>query len=706
NFNTYKDFIKEVHDADISPGQYGLLGRHDVSLTNDACDLKWLIYMQYLLNKYTTHQQNEDYGKLFSTYETFVKVEMDDTLTDTEGSEKDIYYDRVNTNLDNLCNEFSKKLAEKKQYYNGEYQIPIRAVKHSVLSILKNRFAEDFVLCMYSSFCEMLLYLIEKMSLDKDDPEAFEACYGEYFRGLNSLVNSAMHSERQFIQATAFNALIYDVPSKIMAFYVAVIHDIQSIIKSNQDKNYTFLLTPSFSNEIYVKMISYQNEELPHDRILMVSINEKSLYNPKGVSRRMAHEVAHYVGDEIRDRQCRKECLELSVIYIILNEIFHSVFIETESFYPLIEKIREALINDEMFNLARMNYSEDLTRVGAQIVEEFIANQEILRLLDEHVFKTMENMAAENDSRKIRLTDYISQIIQLQAGGLTNILGEVLKEKTWSQTEIEIIKNLVMDDIKEKINHINRDSRYLLYLGEMEQSVALGKTDDILKRKTIGEFANMLKSIYSEAFADVQMILLLNFGYEDYLNGFLVDESINLKKLPKSMEDLSRISMVVLTMNLIGMWDELGQQDCWNGKEFELHELHQIIRRECAAMIQGIEWEDEENLEKLKKAVQCFRNQVGDQAEIRNREYADYVIAVEDENVDDRMVNVYINNQLLQYLIGCVGRSIAQYLNNEDKIERIKKLRKTIKTVIDCENMRETFKAVCLEVKEYKETIF
>lgn len=84
----------------------------------------------------------------------------------------------------------------------------------------------------------------------------------EYFKGLNSLVNSAMHSERQFIQATAFNAIIYDVPPKIMAFYVAMISDLQKIVHTRTDKTYTFFLAPSFANQISVKIFSYEAEEL------------------------------------------------------------------------------------------------------------------------------------------------------------------------------------------------------------------------------------------------------------------------------------------------------------------------------------------------------------------------------------------------------------------------------------------------------------
>lgn len=82
-------------------------------------------------------------------------------------------------------------------------------------------------------------------------------------------------------------------------------------------------------------------------------------------------------------------------------------------------------------------------------------------------------------------------------------------------------------------------------------------------------------------------------------------------------------------------------------------------------------------------------------------------MTIPEENVDDRMINVYINNQLFRYLIACTEKGIVQYSQKDGgKIEHIKKLRNMIDTVIKCTNMRETFKAVCKEVKEYKETIF
>ena len=280
NYKIYENFVAEIKNKKLrfKEEKYGLFGRHDVSIVNDEADLSWLVQMQYLLDRYTQKSERQSAGDLFSTYETFIRVPEIKDFEDVISGQKDILYN-AKTKLAGICHRYYDELSKKGDILNGEYQIPVQAVEYSILGILKNRFAEDFVSCMYESFCAFLEYLTEKMSESDVNSENFDKCFSSYFWALSALVNSAMHSERQFIQATAFNAIIYDIPPKIMAFYVAVINALQKIIRSDADRRYTFLLTPSFHNEIVVKIISYE-EAPPHDRLLMVSINEQSLYNP------------------------------------------------------------------------------------------------------------------------------------------------------------------------------------------------------------------------------------------------------------------------------------------------------------------------------------------------------------------------------------------------------------------------------------------
>ena len=87
-----------------------------------------------------------------------------------------------------------------------------------------------------------------------------------------------MHSDRQFIQAPSFSPVFFDVPPKLLAFYTSMANNIVKINKDTKDEsNYSFIFRPNFSKNISVSIYSHPLTP-PTDRLLMIRINEKSLY--------------------------------------------------------------------------------------------------------------------------------------------------------------------------------------------------------------------------------------------------------------------------------------------------------------------------------------------------------------------------------------------------------------------------------------------
>lgn len=715
NFKIYQEFLKKVKDVNSNIEEYGLFGRHDISLVNKDANLKWLVYVQYLLDRFTQKNRDGSVEKevssenLFSTHETFVKVSDIGNYEDIDPKavQSDEAYKLAKERLDALCNEYLQKMKKNKERYNGEYGIPIAAVKDSILSILKNRFAEDFVLCMYQSFCEFVEYLKEKMEYADDDVEKFNECFNDYFRGLNSLVNSAMHSERQFIQATAFNAIIYDVPSKIMAFYVALIDMLQKLMLTENDKKYTFLLTPSFSNEISVRIISYSGEKPPHDRLLMVSINERSLYNPKAVIRRMAHEVAHFVGDDLRRRGPRKKYIKHSVIYIILSQILHGSFLSIPDLFDLINKIEQALAENIKFADDRNNYSEELLAVFPDIADEFRNNRKITELLYDYIRKVMRSYlegdaANDPDYQEDReaLWKYILELTKQRGGIPKGILEESYVRKNFGGTQLEILAKLIFCDLDQELALINKDQELLLQAGWVHQSVIARVGSRILDGRTMGQYVKGLSDAYSEAFADIQMVLMTGLTYEAYLEGFVNEENIDVERWDDQFEDSVRISMVTFALRITGVWEqpdieELFLQNSPEARQ-KLFGLQKKIEKQIALVKNSILDEEKKKIEKYYAVANTFvsaDNHVpGDKEELW----------LENGYWLDNNVMYYINEQLLLYLVECIAKSVDWYRHKE----RIWRLRKTIKTVSDFEDIENVFTTICSEIKDYKINIF
>ena len=546
NYSEYESMKKCLSDFEseyrYNSESFKLSGRHDISIVNKKTDMVWLLYVQFLLDRYTQKSVGD-----FYTYESFIKVKLQDTYADKKCEFKP--YKKLIKKIRKAYEVFEEKA--KKCGYNS-YCIPVKEVCASIISILNNGFAEDFVICMYQPFFEFLEYLENKMEEQIKGKkagiqyfEAFDKCFCSFFDGLNTLVNSAMHTDRQFIRATSFSNIFYDVPPKIMAFYVAIIYRIRTIMQTEGEKRYTFFMAPSFSDEVSVKIISYNENKMPCDRILKVSINERSLYNPEAVIRRMTHEIAHYVGGELRKRSLRKEKIIDTIVYIVLQQILHEDFKCGKAFINLKKEIVGDIINDCGIDCKKNNYSNDLKHLYRQIIQYMInAEVAVHERIRKYVLQEIESMLEEGRY------GYFSEIVENEI----RIHKKIVIEKFYrglrlTSIQKEYLSTLVLKDI---INEMLR------LAGEVNRKSVVFSMGNTIFNETdsLKSYAKTLISLYSETYSDLQMILLLKISYEDYLKGFINDEIIDINNLEENNEDISRIAVISQLMQEKRKWNE------------------------------------------------------------------------------------------------------------------------------------------------------
>lgn len=688
-FEPYKKFIAKLKSNHIS---YQLFGRYDVAIVNNEASLAWIIYMQYLLNCV----KGEPF---FSNYETFVKIPMiyEPKYRDGKNNASKFLLSACK-HLERLKERFIQALQEKPSY-DGQYELPLCAVISSIKSISGNGFAEDFVLCMYQSFHNFILYLTEKLSHGEENLETeFDQCYSEYFKGLNSLVNSAMHSERQFIQATAFNAIIYDIPPKIMAFYVAMISNLQRIVHTSTDKTYTFFLTPSFANQISVKIFSYGAEVLPHDRLIMVTLNEESLFNPRAVIREMAHEIAHFEGDSLRRRSDRKRSIKLVLVYTAFSKILFTSFLEDPSLRKLGEDICDLLNENMILNDKKFNYSDELLNMGESIYLEFRSNQKIHDLLKEYV-KSFLSQTQNN----AELLFYLKEVERKYMFG--NALGDSLNwMKIPADTRSDILTNLVMMDIRNAIEYLNTEEEIAIKRGEFDDSIV---TKLNYPWGILGESSKALSSIYSEAFADMHMALLTGISYSEYLNGFTEDAKIDIDDFRARQEDHVRMSAVSLIMYIAGIWGDA--LDARLNLSPEASELHAMLWEKNCIMCDTIKYwvQINENIsEKMKRAYElsaAFRKNsggsMGKKAEISLEQLLG---KVDKGNSYDFENYPCLDEEIFLYLLNCMTDALEHYNKRQTTILEV---RKTMDIVFGFENVESVFSVICAEINRYKSYI-
>lgn len=501
NYEVFNQLIKDLEQCNIPFTQYRILGRHDIALYNDEANLVWLIIMQTLLDYYSSKSDSLafDEKNVVFNCESFIRVPFPKKLeySDTVAPQKycNTKYDNAQKLMDQLIQRFVYQEIDGKckPIDDPIHVTPIYTLRNSILGLLKNGFADDFVLCVFESFLSFLSYIGNKSKINYLNDKQFDFTFNSYFNTINSLINSAMHSDRQFIQSPSFNPVFFDAPPKLLAYYTSITHQIYDIICTGDDvklgKAYSFVFQPSFNSNINIVRYSYY-DSAPSDRLLSVMINEKELYDPHSLIRQINHEVAHFVGEGNRKRNLRKHCFAQCMLYDIYFDFFFKVTNE-----PVPEMLLCKCINDSMKLLA----NEDFYKSNALYFDAF----------DKLLYNIM--FFLEYDSKvEIIIKNTLSQ----------------LKEISYSEIEI-----------------ISTQLDYYLF----------GKRINLVSMNENIYCFDMLITVFSEIYADLQMILILNMEFDDYLKTFdpMCD---NISDFRQHDVIYYRILNIAILMILTGRW--------------------------------------------------------------------------------------------------------------------------------------------------------
>lgn len=647
--------------------RYNLYGRHDISITNDKADTIWLMWIMKMLHD----KDNQD---MFWTFETFVKVQRDNNfgaVSDTSDDLSQVYATVKETLRDGI--EQLKDAIEKANIRDKDrYILPVYEVRDCLCSIVKNSFAEEFVCCIYESFLHFVSYMTVEFtkSINYDSAtnlggqgsweDKIADSYDKYFVALNTLVNSTMHNERQFVQATAFNAVFYSVPPKIMAFYNAYTYRIKQILKSESCENqYTFLIYPSFSPTTALEQISL-NDEPPCDRILTVTISEKSLYGIEAVMYQMVHELAHYVGDDLRCRQIRTQKIKGTLLKWVADK---------------------CRIENDTYQMLRQFLEEDKSTAGIEVEDR--ASSELYK------FNYLQSIFEVGKNLLLGLAD----LPGLQAFSMSYYQNKVQEDESFYDAFLD---NCGIAQEKQKAYVLN----YIKQYSDMKCKNFNNCLKIMDKPSSMEEYKlhiKLMKSVYRECYADLQMILVLAMNAEDYLNTFLVHLEIPAKEMLRQSEDMLRISTIFRVMIKSGLWKEPSGQDnqyfrfvygCISEYNQKIEAYTEKSRSTASA----------QKVEGLAEAVEKFdfQNGIHLKEKLTNRHVA---AIVENPCKPEPLIDIAAG--LYEYLLEVMGKTLEEYSKN-DKMQKICQVRGVVNKVLNFKDTIEIFNCVEEEIVSYK----
>lgn len=336
--------------------------------------------------------------------------------------------------------------------------------------------------------------------------------YYEFIKSFLTYIQNSVKSDRLTMQMVDFNTRIYDIPTKICAFYTAYMYEVGNSLSKNMNETpFDFMIIPGVTKIVNIKQVFRTVAEKRN--LMRVEIPEHKFFDVEGMIVILTHEVAHYVGTTLRSRAIRKK--------YVLKAMARGY----------VGYIRNCLKEDLKIDITEENeelwgYCVQRTYVALdKLVDRNTREAYLLEKLPELADTTRRNIQDNSKGRG----DYFILLEQFVQEGFLDITKGL----------IEAVFGVVMNYFKEKGVDIRAN---IIEYSERFVTMVPGKTT----MTTMYTMWQQVSRLYEECFADLISVLLLDLNVNQYLD-YMIDESKKQKADIKAMystDSLLRITII------------------------------------------------------------------------------------------------------------------------------------------------------------------
>ena len=555
NYDLAEDFYGKVEEIDKSKKveKKWLLGRNDIGILCEEATVQWLIDVRNIV-------VNSPSDLWYSTYELTVFIEpsnddLHNKKPNAEHNEQPEGEDEGKNNIDPP--KFTPKEIMQKKYelFRSEYETAYRnllLVHDSVMlrwlkdssklsvDLLENPLSFDLGVCLASQFFDLFEYGIKFFGgegLDRnnadltelqkrDSIEEFEDGLSTFFADTAIVVDSMNQSNRQFVQVPAFHLPSFEIPPKIMSFYVSIAHSLIDVFHDDKDTTYNLVILPKNTRTLGVRSLAVQ-DILPKHQWLEMMISEPSFYTMRLTVQTMGHEISHFSGQRNRCRIERKEFMLKCALAIFLQSILQKlpdVINREYSFrYNAVSTAQKSYSSEKILDAAKKIYQTASIVIPEILCQDLLRSEDVLEIMldlvnkiytNDVLFESFKNVLWEleesrHDTRSA--IDSLKNAFNKQYG----IEYAIKEEDETFKAEKEIQR---MQVIKNAFSNIV----YRMLSVYVSEPMGFDGLHGVSGYYSIDEFYSLsetLKKIcyfFSETFADLQTILLFNMKWNDY----------------------------------------------------------------------------------------------------------------------------------------------------------------------------------------------
>lgn len=319
-------------------------------------------------------------------------------------------------------------------------------------------------------------------SSSPDMTESFKDSICEFVNAVNSVVYHTVHTDQVFLMIPGYSGTTFSIPIKLCLIYSWIIRKVICIL-NDTDNKYACLLSPELETRPVTTLI---NTGLPtEDRLIRFLSSQRSLYMPRHFIILITHELAHYVGKDIRNRNLRLQCIAKILACLLAEGIFP-------------EQGHTFSAGQQPHNAYEKSYD---------IMQEAVKEQ-----IQEQCVRPIYNKIAEN-------TDRHKEHATMMAPRLREICYELLEERG--------MIHRILFKIPEKLNLDPENENFYDTMESLyEFQNLMDKNRRILasSHSIIDSCIDELIQVFREVFSDVAALIILGYDMVTFSEVFNVSE--------------------------------------------------------------------------------------------------------------------------------------------------------------------------------------
>lgn len=424
-----------------------------------------------------------------------------------------------------LCNIMREKCAA---VLGNDYRDfdSIKGIKKNIYQLINS--LQKFEKTPFADYMYLPIMLPLNMALDMmqniDSTVELEEVYKyfyDFMKAFNLCVQNSNRSDRQFTQTPEFNIRVYDIPTKMYAFYYAYVFNLReylNALSSDEPRHeYEFLICQGITNSLRVEKCF--NKMSRKKGLFIIEIPERAAFEPQMMLITLTHELGHVVGAKIRQRPERAGILEQITCKVICEYAkikWKQRNKGTENEIVIEEKYWDQLETDLYQKVFPASYLEDF----AQFAVAKTQNEDLKSRIDEQKYYGVFVIQRIWERTKW----YISEHGE-------DIYGYLITR--------QYIDWLDKEPASAKVKADQLQGELMMILGDMNRNNAWDQEDFNLK-KVLDITLNLMR----ECLADIVCIMTLQLSLQKYLETIVV----NLKQLEK--KELER-TIILLRSSLV-----------------------------------------------------------------------------------------------------------------------------------------------------------